>query len=567
MHRLLQLGVAAALLLAPAPALAQLLDGVVGGGGPQSDTASDVAMDADGNHFVSGTFNGTATFGNHSISAADEDPNNTWSDAFLVKFGPDGEALWARRGGTGVWNSFGNAVAAGPDGSVFWAGYTTALSTFDGGDNDDGELEAVASWEAFIAKYDADGNLQWVEGLLGLGDNTGHGLTVDADGNVYFVGTIDGSATIGGVSISAISGRDAFVVKLDPEGNALWGVAMGGSQSNSAYEVDLHPEGGVVVSGQFRGVMTAGDFPLQSSGLTDTFVARIDGEGDVVWASKLGAQGDDYNRGVAVAPDGSVYITGSFEQEILVGTDILASPNFSSVYIAKLDASGTPEWGRRVAGSSFDFGEAVAVDAEGNVYATGYVNGAFFVSTGTGDDESHQTAGDDDGYLAVYSPEGELLSFETIGGTNRDRGQGVAVSDAVGRLAVAGWYRQTMTVGDDTIVGPGGNDVFLAFGETVIGPIVASEPIAETDTARLAVYPNPVAASGAVALTLDRTQEVRVEVFDLLGRRVATLHHGTAPAGTEVRLDLDASTLPAGVYVVRVTGETVQTARRVTVVR
>jgi hypothetical protein len=566
MYRMLLLGVVAALVAAPAPAIAQLLDGGVAGGGPQSDVATDVAMDAEGNMFISGTFNGTATFGDHSITAADDDPNNTWSDAYLVKFNADGEAQWARRGGTGIFNSFGNAVATGPDGSVFWTGYTTALSTFDGGDNDDGELMAVASWEAFIAKYDNDGNLLWVDGLVGSGDNTGQAVAVDPDGYVYFAAIIDGTASIGGQSFSAISGRDGFLVKLDPDGEAVWGIAVGGSQTNAAYDVAVHPEGGVVLSGQFRGVATFGDIPLQSSGLTDTFAARIDADGDVVWATKLGAQGDDYNRGLAVAPDGAIYLTGSFEQEILVGTDILVSPNFSTVYVARLNPDGSPAWGRRIGGTGFDFGESLAVDAEGNVYATGYVDGAFVVSTGDGD-ENHQTAGDNDGYLAVYSPEGELLSFETIGGTNRDRGQGVALNDEVGRVAVAGWFRATMTVGDDELVAPGGNSTFLAYGDTYIGPIVAGEDAPLAGTLSLSVYPNPAVASGVIALTVDRGQDVRVELFDMLGRRLAVLHDGTATAGAALELSLDASALPAGVYVVRATGETVQATRRVTVVR
>jgi hypothetical protein len=84
----------------------------------------------------------------------------------------------------------------------------------------------------------------------------------------------------------------------------------------------------------------------------------------------------------------------------------------------------------------------------------------------------------------------------------------------------------------------------------------------------LAVYPNPVGAfaQSTVAVALAEAADVRVAVYDVLGRRVAVLHEGPLAAGAH-RLALEARTLPAGVYVVRaVVGRTVL-SERVTVVR
>jgi ligand-binding sensor domain-containing protein len=79
-------------------------------------------------------------------------------------------------------------------------------------------------------------------------------------------------------------------------------------------------------------------------------------------------------------------------------------------------------------------------------------------------------------------------------------------------------------------------------------------------------YPNP--SRGVASLTLDvvEAQAVRVEVYDGLGRRVAVLLDGDVEAGTHA-LVFDGSSLPAGVYVVRVTGERFTAARRVVLTR
>ena len=78
------------------------------------------------------------------------------------------------------------------------------------------------------------------------------------------------------------------------------------------------------------------------------------------------------------------------------------------------------------------------------------------------------------------------------------------------------------------------------------------------------VHPNPLRGRAQLTLEVPAVQAVRVEVFDALGRRVATLHDGALGAGLHA-FAFDGSALPPGVYVVRATGETGSTSRRVTV--
>ncbi len=94
----------------------------------------------------------------------------------------------------------------------------------------------------------------------------------------------------------------------------------------------------------------------------------------------------------------------------------------------------------------------------------------------------------------------------------------------------------------------------------------AGDPPSENGAARLSVYPNPFARSATVALSLETAAEVRVAVYDVLGREVATLHEGLLTAGTH-RLRLSGARLPAGVYLVRVEAEGLRFAERITLLR
>lgn len=94
----------------------------------------------------------------------------------------------------------------------------------------------------------------------------------------------------------------------------------------------------------------------------------------------------------------------------------------------------------------------------------------------------------------------------------------------------------------------------------------AEDEAAPEAASGLTVYPNPASGQVTVGLTLDKASEVRVEVYDVLGRAVAVLHEGPLGAG-EHALSFEAAGLPAGLYLVRVEGEGFRAARRVTVVR
>lgn len=95
-------------------------------------------------------------------------------------------------------------------------------------------------------------------------------------------------------------------------------------------------------------------------------------------------------------------------------------------------------------------------------------------------------------------------------------------------------------------------------------PVEAAAPASDAHLS--AAYPNPFTSRSQLVLTLERSEQVHVAMYDLLGREVAVLHDGTSQAGSSP-LYVEADGLPAGVYFIRAQGETVEETRRVTVSR
>jgi hypothetical protein len=584
----------ALVLLIPLPALAQGLPPLdaYSAGGTRSDVGEDVAVDGAGSVYVTGSFEGTASFGGLTLTAADTDPNADWQDVFVVKYDVEGAALWARRAGTGVFNDFAEGIAVSPFGDVYVAGYFTGVATWDGGDNPDVTLTTRNDFDAFLARYDTDGNLAWVAQAGGNGQDTGRGVAVTNSGDVYFAGGFYETATFGtNTTLTSAGSDDAFLAKYDANGSLLWAQRGGGTDGDGAWNVATDLGGNAFVVGTFRGVALFGALPLQSRGFSDLFAVKYNPGGTVAWVQQIGAGGFDYGRGVAstLEAGAALYVTGSFENTILVNQDVLTSAGFSDVVVARIDPlTGALRWGVRGGGGGFDIGNDLALVPTYvgamtlSVHTTGYVDGDGTFSKGPRA-LGYLSHGGLDGFVLTLNDRVGSASplpdaaVRTLGGANADRGWGIGASDVGATLAgvaVTGAFRDQARIGPEVLTSAGSNDVYvgrLLFRPPSLRPAGEGEegsdvfPVAGVEgPARLSLAapsPNPFRDAVGLTLTLPAAQPIRAEVYDGLGRRVALLHDGPLDAGTHA-LTWAAGTAPPGVYLVRVvTAEGTRTRR------
>jgi len=219
----------------------------------------------------------------------------------------------------------------------------------------------------------------------------------------------------------------------------------------------------IVVAGYFSGTVDFGGGPLTSAGLLDIFVAKYSSTGAHIWSKRFGANYDDVCYGVAVDGAGNVFITGGFKGTVSFGGTSFSAFSASDFFLAKYSAAGAHMWSRTASGSGAEFGLGLAVDANGDVVATGSFN--VTVDFGGG---IMTTAGTEDIYLAKFSgANGSHVWSKSFGSTYSDSGTGVVV-DANNNIIVTGSFSGTVNFGGSPI------STTVAYTDTFLAQFSAS---------------------------------------------------------------------------------------------
>ncbi|MCL5743289.1 MAG: hypothetical protein M1541_05075, partial [Acidobacteria bacterium] len=312
---------------------------------------------------------------------------------------------WARQFGTSG-TEIAYAVAATGN-SIYVAGEITN-GAFPGFTNAGGR-------EAFVAKFDPQGNLLWVRQFGSAGEDTALGIAANADA-VYVVGR-----TSGVLPEQAPSGNtDAFVRRYAPDGTQGWTRQFGTSGIDEAFAVTIIPAGLYIVG------RTNGTFPGQTSGspgTDDAFVTRFDQDGSQWWTRQFGTTGGDRAYGVAADSTGA-YVAG-YTQGALV-----APPAGTDAFLRKYDDGGNVLWTRQIssAGSANDIAYGVTARFS-EVYLCGDTTGVF---------AGQNRVGGSDAWAQKYDANGTLQWTRQFGSSANDTGYGIAVANWVYVAGTAG---------------------------------------------------------------------------------------------------------------------------------
>jgi hypothetical protein len=370
-------------------------------GGNDQDRAFSVEVDADGNCYVAGSFKSPSiTFGTTTLTNA-----SSGYDCFIVKYDADGNVLWAMRAGGGsndfpkhiVADASGIYIAGyyysptitfgsvtltntgSPDlfvvkldtsGNGLW-GQSVNGGTFgseipvsfvsDGAGNCYVACRAsygtsvIAGTDTFtygakgcglVIKYNTAGNLSWSTQLDPAAWVYPAGLAVDvADNTLYLTGTFgDTSFTFAGTTLSnPITEPKVFLAKFAGDGNELWAKSVTSDHDEVGIaSVVVDATGNCFVMGSFATYPIAiGSDTFQNAGEDDIYMAKLNSNGDVLWAESIG--GVDYESPVFITADahGNIYATGQYRSTSLdFGTASVSSAGMGDIFLAKL-APGT----------------------------------------------------------------------------------------------------------------------------------------------------------------------------------------------------------------------------------
>jgi hypothetical protein len=302
----------------------------------------------DGPVLAAGQFDGTVVAGagtpTETTLVRDPDGEPFAYNAFIVKYDADGNLLWARREG-GPGKTVASGLAAMPDGSFFLSGGFEGTAVFGEGQVNETALASLGTESAFLARFDPDGNLEWVtdlgvDGLLPTIWIPTGSLSLLSNGDVAIPGSYCGSMLAGdGEAVSPVATETwgLFLSRYTAEGerawtrvapgNGSWGLSMG--QFNSIAELD---DGTLVAVCGFNGTMLFGagepnETAVHSTGnpAWDAMVAAYSSSGDFLWALPQGGTGWDFFGDIVrfpgETPESDILITGGgFSSIVTFGT-------------------------------------------------------------------------------------------------------------------------------------------------------------------------------------------------------------------------------------------------------
>lgn len=511
-------------------------------GSVSNDYSNAVCTDADGNVYITGTFQGsTITFGAHVLQNTSEG----FLDIFVVKYDTQGNVVWAVSEG-GAKDDYAYGICVDVLCNVFITGYFNSPSFAIGSSTLVNISTAINAPDVFVAKYDPSGVALWGRsGDPGPENESAfaYGIGSDAAGNVYisgyFSGGFDSSINFDGYTIQNYGSYspDIFLVKYDNDGNVQWVNHIGGNEVDVSYDIYVDPNGNAYITGTFQNSATFGNTVLSPThtASNDIFIAKYDASGNLIWAKyALVPFYLSYASGMGVTADldGNVFSTGYYTYSVSFGNDTLANTGNRGMFLAKYDINGNALWGRSPGGTGLDYGSAVCTDSNGNVFVTGYF-GSSYLNFG-GHPALNANVGYNDVFVAGYDPDGNALWATSIGGPDNDYGMGIAAS-AEGDVYLTGYFGSyNINFAGHTLTNNGSFDTFLA--KIPQAAFVSVETIEGQND--VLIYPNP--AYDQINVVSEGLTEI--QVYDIAARKVVERQF-------ENRTAIDVTGFPSGLYV------------------
>ncbi len=374
----------------------------------------------------------------------------------------------------------------------------------------------------WILKLNAAGDVEWQKCLGGSADDVASSIQQTSDGGFI----VAGYSSSNDWDVTANYGlSDYWIVKLDGDGNISWQKSLGGVNDDQGASIQEISGGGFIVAG-WSGVIGAADY----------WIINLDADGNIVWEKSYGGTGNDQATSVRQTNDGGFIVAGHS-----YSTDSnITNQGGADYWVVKLDAAGNLTWQKSFGGSDEDVANAIQQTSDGG-----------FIVAGKSESDNGDVSplyDKHDFWIVKLSAAGSLLWQKSLGGDKDDVAFSIHQTSDNGFM-VAGWSIST----DGDIIGSepnGSRDFWVVKLSSDI-----ESGIASLTNSSISVYPNPVQNELIINLTIP-VHKVRMQVCDLQGRTISIPNNfpnsSTAQNNT---VKINTAELSNGFYTLRITDE------------
>ncbi len=263
----------------------------------------------------------------------------------------------------------------------------------------------------------------------------GESMALDPAGNIYVAGTIIGTD----------GSEQAFVSKLTPDGSTvLFKSVLIGKADITCHAVAVDADGNMYLGGDsdatnFPAASPLSSYPNNPDEMYKAWILKLDAGGKIIlYSGFLGGSLSDTTLGIAVDASKNAYVVGGTYSRDFPVTRNAVQPALAgtlNAFITELDPNGNRLYSTYLGGSELETAFSVAVDSTGNFYVGGDTQSDDFPVSANA--IQGRRAGDNETFVAKFSPDGSLLYSTVLGGKDYDSMCAIAV-DSAGFVYVAG---------------------------------------------------------------------------------------------------------------------------------
>lgn len=326
------------------------------------------------------------------------------------------------------------------EGNSYTTGYFTDTADFDIG-NTEYNLTSNGLYDVFVQKTNTDGNLEWAVNIGGNMFDYGTGITADAQGNVYVTGyfdeTVDFDPRTGEWLLTSQGGGDVFILKLNSNGEFVWAKSIGGIDYEESTAIGVDSTGNVYLLGYLYATVDfdpgLGEVLMSSSGLSDTFLLRLNNTGDFDYVYTYGGDGIDLALDMVVKNENEIFLSGYFNGT----TDLDPRPNETHMVTSTEDFAGYAmqinESGEIINLALTEGGSVsilgIAQDAENNMAITGNFSGTVNFDPNSGNsDYTFSSTNAYNGFVLKVKPDGTIAWAAQLASNNPVFGYDLAIA-------------------------------------------------------------------------------------------------------------------------------------------
>jgi hypothetical protein len=288
-------------------------------------------------------------------------------------------------------------------------------------------------------------NAQFLISAGAAGQEYSKDIDIDNQGNIvsagYFFNTVDFDPSANTNYRTSVGFADNYIAKYSTNGSLIWVTSFGSTGVDIPHSVVTDNNNNIILTGYFSNTCDfdpgASVAVKTSNGGRDAYIAKYDSSGNFQWVITYGSDSLDDAFNLDVDAQGNIYWTGVIEGTVTVGTTTFTT-QVEDVVFGKISPSGTILWVKQVGGSGIDEGSGIILDNNGDIIHTGYFQTTVDFDPNAGVSNLTSSGGFDT-YFGKYDTSGNLIWMKKIGGPGVDIGApGGITIDNLNNIYIAG---------------------------------------------------------------------------------------------------------------------------------